>query len=77
MADTETTWNRTDMGMPATGDEHIPTAGSRAEGNGSQSERPLPHGPIKRKSNQDWWPNWLDIDVLHRHSQLSNPMGAD
>jgi catalase-peroxidase len=26
--------------------------------------------------NRDWWPNQLDISVLHRHSNLSDPMGA-
>jgi len=25
--------------------------------------------------NRDWWPNQLDISVLHRHSNLSDPMG--
>jgi catalase-peroxidase len=28
------------------------------------------------KSNRDWWPNHLDLSVLHQHSSLSNPMGA-
>jgi catalase-peroxidase len=28
-------------------------------------------------SNQDWWPNQLNLQVLHQHSPLSNPMGAD
>lgn len=26
-------------------------------------------------TNRDWWPNQLDIQVLHQHSALSNPMG--
>ena len=26
-------------------------------------------------SNRDWWPNRLNLDVLHQHSPLSNPMG--
>ncbi|WP_129127924.1 catalase/peroxidase HPI [Geomonas oryzae] len=25
-------------------------------------------------SNRDWWPNQLDLKVLHQHSTLSNPM---
>ncbi len=25
-------------------------------------------------SNQDWWPNQLNIKILHQHSKLSNPM---
>ena len=27
--------------------------------------------------NRDWWPNSLDIEILHRNSPLSDPMGAD
>ena len=26
-------------------------------------------------SNRDWWPNQLNLKVLHQHSPLSNPMG--
>ncbi|HMK79531.1 MAG TPA: catalase/peroxidase HPI [Xanthobacteraceae bacterium] len=29
------------------------------------------HGP----TNRDWWPDTLDISVLHRNSALSDPMG--
>jgi len=25
----------------------------------------------------DWWPNQLDLKILHQHSQLSNPMGEE
>jgi catalase-peroxidase len=28
-------------------------------------------------SNRDWWPNQLNLQVLHQHSTLSNPMGED
>ncbi len=27
------------------------------------------------RSNRDWWPNQLNIKVLHQNSSLSNPMG--
>ncbi|MEZ5763222.1 MAG: catalase/peroxidase HPI [Xanthobacteraceae bacterium] len=27
------------------------------------------------RSNRDWWPDALDIEVLHRNSALSDPMG--
>jgi catalase-peroxidase len=30
-----------------------------------------------RKTNRDWWPNLLDLGVLHQNSSLSNPMGSD
>ncbi|MFA5383583.1 MAG: catalase/peroxidase HPI [Eubacteriales bacterium] len=28
-------------------------------------------------SNKDWWPNQLNLKILHQNSNLSNPMGAD
>src|ERR1044071_4266038 len=27
------------------------------------------------RGNRDWWPESLDIGMLHHHSSLSNPMG--
>jgi catalase-peroxidase len=29
------------------------------------------------KTNKDWWPNQLDLDILHQHSSKSNPMGSN
>ena len=28
-------------------------------------------------SNKDWWPNQLNLKVLHQHSSMSNPMGTE
>ena len=28
------------------------------------------------RSNRDWWPNQLNLKILHQHSTKSNPMGA-
>jgi catalase-peroxidase len=28
-------------------------------------------------SNRDWWPNQLNLRLLHQHSSLSDPMGQD
>ncbi len=28
-------------------------------------------------TNREWWPNQLNLHVLHRHSSLSNPMGEE
>lgn len=28
-------------------------------------------------TNQDWWPNQLNLDILHQQSSKSDPMGAD
>jgi len=29
------------------------------------------------RSNREWWPDQLDLEMLHQQSALSNPMGAD
>jgi catalase-peroxidase len=29
------------------------------------------------QSNRDWWPNQLNLKILHQHSAKSNPLGAD
>ena len=34
-------------------------------------------GGTRGRSNRDWWPNTLDIQMLHRNSKLSDPMGKD
>ncbi|MGZ5416929.1 MAG: catalase/peroxidase HPI [Nocardioides sp.] len=48
---------------------------------GSESENPAIDSPTPKtsrpRSNQDWWPNQLNLQVLHQHSQQSNPMGED
>ena len=31
----------------------------------------------KGTSNQDWWPNQLNLDILRQNSSLSNPMGTE
>ncbi|MFE2011457.1 catalase/peroxidase HPI [Streptomyces sp. NPDC059491] len=48
---------------------------------GSESENPVIPSPspteTRPKTNQDWWPNQLDLQVLHRHSPQSSPMDED
>ena len=44
------------------------------------SESQVPGGAHERlarkvSSNKDWWPNQLNLRVLHQNSSLSNPMG--
>jgi catalase-peroxidase len=33
------------------------------------------HTTVGVQSNRDWWPNQLNLNMLHRNSSLSNPMG--
>jgi catalase-peroxidase len=32
---------------------------------------------VKAKTNEDWWPNKLNLQVLRQQSELSNPMGPN
>jgi catalase-peroxidase len=38
---------------------------------------PVKHVPLRPRVNIDWFPELLDVSVLHRPSALSNPMGSD
>jgi catalase-peroxidase len=42
--------------------------------NANAGKCPVVHATLAR-ANRDWWPNQLNIQVLHQHSSLSNPMG--
>jgi len=46
----------------------------------SESENPAIPAPEPKtggrpRSNRDWWPNQLDLSVLHQHSPKGNPLG--
>jgi catalase-peroxidase len=47
----------------------------------SESESPEIPSPTPKvtrpRSNRDWWPDQLDLSVLHQHSPGFDPMGAD
>jgi len=49
----------------------------------STGKCPVAHGAAKiasntaMRSNRDWWPNQLNLKILHQHSQKSNPMQPD
>ena len=43
---------------------------------------PVMHGAVTTNSssgtsNREWWPNQLNIGILHQHDQKSNPMGTN
>lgn len=47
--------------------------------NGSAGKCPVMHGAMtsSSSSNVAWWPNALNLDILHQHDTKSNPLGAD
>ena len=48
---------------------------------GSESENPVIDAPEAKpgrpRTNKDWWPNQLDLSVLHQHPAQSNPLDKD
>ena len=38
---------------------------------------PVAHGAHKSHTNADWWPNQVDVNILHQHSPKSDPMGKE
>ena len=47
----------------------------------SESENPVIPAPEAKSgrphTNRDWWPNQLDLNVLHQHTPQGDPMGGD
>ena len=39
------------------------------------AESKCPVTGTRARTNRDWWPNQLNVQVLHQHSAKSNPMG--
>ena len=44
--------------------------------NANGAKCPFNHG-ASAPTNRDWWPNQVNLKVLHQHSNLSDPMGED
>jgi catalase-peroxidase len=41
------------------------------------TETKCPFAGTPAHTNREWWPNQLDVQILHQHSTLSNPMGEE
>jgi catalase-peroxidase len=54
--------------------ENTSTHGSESENPVIDAPEPTAHRP---RTNQDWWPNQLDLKVLHQHPTQSNPLDED
>ncbi len=42
-----------------------------------EAKCPFHHGSSPRTTNDHWWPNQLNLNLLHHHSSLSDPMGEN
>jgi catalase-peroxidase len=49
----------------------------RSESESPEIPSPTPKAATRPRSNRDWWPDQLDLSVLHQHSPGFDPMGAD
>ena len=50
--------------------------------NKTEGKCPVMHGALTSNSssgtsNKDWWPNQLNLNILHQHDNKSNPLGED
>ena len=73
--------------MASKGTEFTSEAKSELNAQGASAAKcPVDHGqtaagpgaaPSGPRTNRDWWPNHLRLDLLHAHSELSDPMGAE
>ncbi|AJY43696.1 catalase/peroxidase HPI [Burkholderia humptydooensis] len=43
----------------------------------NEAKCPFHHAAGNGTSNRDWWPDQLDLSILHQHSALSDPMDKD
>jgi catalase-peroxidase len=47
---------------------------SESENPAIPSPKPKAHAP---RTNRDWWPDQVDVSVLHRQNEKGNPLGED
>lgn len=74
--------NQSPQGTERKAAEGCPVMHDSAAASGSESENPALDSPTPKTggrphTNKDWWPNMLDLSVLHAHSPAGNPLGAD
>ncbi|RCK70620.1 catalase/peroxidase HPI [Desertihabitans brevis] len=69
------------QGLDAKTEGGCPVAHGSVTSHGSESENPAIDSPTpvnpRPRTNQDWWPNQLDLSVLHAHHPAGNPLGPD
>jgi catalase-peroxidase len=54
--------------------------GNQQQTTSTESKCPVAHGngrPPRPQTNESWWPNQLNVNILHQHSPKSDPMGKE
>src|ERR1017187_4315948 len=70
-------------GPPIVDDQNAMLSESKpGESKPGEAKCPFPHGALKHtvagtQPNAAWWPNQLNLGILHPQSSLSNPMGEE
>lgn len=59
---------------PPTPEKPTASSGSESENPVIDTPKPKAHAP---RTNQDWWPDQVDVSKLHARGSFSNPYGAD
>lgn len=62
--------------------EHISESGDKVNNLNGGGKCPVMHGSNTQignggTMNKDWWPNQLNLNILHQHSSKTNPLGED
>jgi len=70
------------MADPKPRDSSASPQGTDSTASRSESENPALKGPTfdgghRPRSNRDWWPNQVDLQVLNRTARESDPLGDD
>jgi catalase-peroxidase len=57
-------------------EKELKARAASASGGSTEAKCPVAHG-VHTRSNRDWWPNQLNLQVLNQHAPQSNPMGKE
>ncbi|HST80400.1 MAG TPA: catalase/peroxidase HPI [Kineosporiaceae bacterium] len=82
MSDTQDNTPSSAQGVDQMAEAGCPVSHDSVTSHGSESENPAIDSPTPKTSGRprtirDWWPNQLDLSVLHAHSSKGNPLPAD
>ena len=81
MSDPQDPRPKSPQGVDRKAEEGCPVMHDSAAAGGSESENPAIDAPTAKSgrphTNRDWWPNSLDLSVLHAHSSKGNPLAPD